>query len=73
MYRIHTKGYEKTTIANNYLMPAIQEQVRFTAEDITIPEETLHYLIEKHSDKEEGVRNLKRCLEVVHTSSTCTA
>lgn len=70
MYRIHTKGYEKkekTTIANDYLMPAIQEQVRFAPEDITIPEETIHYLIEKHTDKEEGVRNLKRCLEVIHT------
>jgi ATP-dependent Lon protease len=70
MYRIQTKGYdqkEKTTIAQKYLIPAIQEQVKFTENDITIPESTIHYLIEKHTDKEEGVRNLKRCIEVIHT------
>lgn len=70
MYRIQTKGYdkkEKTTIAYKYLLPKIREQVKFTKEDITIPEETLHHIIDDHTDKEDGVRNLKRCLEIIYT------
>ncbi len=70
MYRIQTKGYdkkEKTTIAYKYLLPKISEQVKFTEEDITIPEETLHHIIDDHTDKEDGVRNLKRCLEIIYT------
>ena len=70
MYRIHTKGYDqaqKTTIANNYLLPKIREQVKFNATDILIPEDTLHNLITNHTEKEDGVRNLKRCLEIIHT------
>jgi ATP-dependent Lon protease len=70
MYRIHTKDYDqaqKTTIAKDYLLPKIREQVRFKTGDIIIPDETLHHIIEKHTEKESGVRNLKRCLEIIHT------
>ena len=70
MYRIHTKGYDqqqKTTIANNHLLPKIREQVKFNSTDILIPEETVHHLITTHTEKEDGVRNLKRCLEIIHT------
>jgi ATP-dependent Lon protease len=70
MYRIQTKGYnqkQKTVIANSYLLPKIQEQVRFNTEDIIIPDETVHYLIEMFCNKEDGVRNLKRCLEIIYT------
>ena len=70
MYRIHTKGYDKkqkTEIVNNYLIPSIREAVRFKEEDIEIPEETLHYIIENHTMKEDGVRNLKRCIEIIYT------
>ena len=70
MYRIHTKGYDqaqKTTISNNYLLPSIREQVRFNTSDITLPEETIHHIITAHTEKEDGVRNLKRCLEIIHT------
>jgi ATP-dependent Lon protease len=70
MYRIQTKGYEKKDkieIANNYLLPTIRKQVVFEKEDITIPEETLTYIIETLTEKEEGVRNLKRCLEIIYT------
>ena len=70
MYRIQTKGYnqkQKTVIANNYLLPRIREQVKFMSEDIIIPEQTLHYIIENHCNKEDGVRNLKRCLEIIYT------
>jgi ATP-dependent Lon protease len=70
MYRIMTKGYDKkqkTVISNDYLLPKIREQVKFSCEDIIIPEESLHYIIETHGDKEDGVRNLKRCLEIIYT------
>ncbi len=70
MYRIQTKGYnqkQKTTISNNYLLPKIREQVKFDLQDIIIPDQTLHYIIENHCNKEDGVRNLKRCLEIIYT------
>ena len=72
MYRIQTKGYdtkEKITIARDYLLPKIREQVSFSAEDIIIPDDTLQYIISTpHLTKNEsGVRNLKRCLEIIYT------
>ena len=70
MYKIQTKGYnqaQKTTIANNYLLPKIGEQVKFTTSDITIAEKTMHYIIDNYTEKEDGVRTLKRCLEIIYT------
>jgi hypothetical protein len=70
MYRIMTKGYDqkqKTVISGNYLLPKIREQVKFTEEDIIIPQETIHHIIDEHCNKEDGVRNLKRCLEIIYT------
>ena len=70
MYRIQTKGYnekQKTQIANNYLLPKIREQVKFNSDEIIIPDEVIQYLVDKHCNKEDGVRNLKRCLEIIHT------
>jgi hypothetical protein len=70
MYRIQTKGYEKpekTIIATDYLLPVIRKLVNFKDADIEIPAETIHHLIESHTEKEEGVRNLKRCLEIIYT------
>jgi ATP-dependent Lon protease len=70
MYRILTKGYnqkQKAIISNTYLLPKIREQVKFESEDIRIPDETIHYIIENLCGKEDGVRNLKRCLEIIYT------
>jgi ATP-dependent Lon protease len=70
MYRIKTKGYngkEKNCISNNYLLPKIREQVRFNEGDITIPDDVIGHIIDQHCNKEDGVRNLKRCLEIIHT------
>lgn len=72
MYHIQTKGYntkEKVIIANKYLLPKIREQVNFSDDDVVIPDETLEYIITKEgfTKREEGVRNLKRCLEIIHT------
>ena len=70
MYKIQTKGYEKKdkcTISNNYLLSTICEQVNFKKDDIIIPDETIDYIIENYTQGEKGVRNLKRCLEIIHT------
>jgi ATP-dependent Lon protease len=70
MYKIQTKGYEKkqkTVISNQYLLPKIREQVKFAQDDIIIPDDSINYIIENHCFKEDGVRNLKRCLEIIHT------
>jgi len=70
MYRIQTKGYEqpqKTIIANKYLLPKICDQVKFDVSDITISEDTMNYIITNYTEKEDGVRTLKRCLEIIYT------
>ena len=72
MYRIETKGYdakEKVIIARNYLLPKIREQVNFTEEEVIIPDETIQYIVGNKAltNEEAGVRNLKRCLEIVYT------
>jgi ATP-dependent Lon protease len=70
MYRIKTKGYsgkEKTVIANNYLLPKIHEQVKFNKDEIIIPDDVVAHIVDNHCNKEDGVRNLKRCLEIIYT------
>lgn len=70
MYRIHTNGYakkDKTHIAQKYLIPKIRSEVAFKPDQIIIPDETIEYMVEHHTDKEDGVRNLKRCLEIIFT------
>ena len=70
MYRIQTKGYdikEKIVISDSHVLPKIREQVKFSQEDVVIPEETVRHVVSNYCDKEEGVRNLKRCLEIIHT------
>ena len=70
MYRISTKGYdtnEKKTIAKDYLIPYINSQIKFEKENINFPDETLEHIIEKYTDGESGVRNFKRCLEIIYT------
>ena len=70
MYRIQTKGYnqkQKMSISTNYLLPKIREQVKFENSEVIIPDQTLQYIIENNCLKEDGVRNLKRCLEIIYT------
>ena len=69
MYRINTAGYnkkDKTQIAQKYLIPNICAQVGFREGDIVIPDAVIEHIVENYTEGEEGVRNLKRCLEVVH-------
>ena len=69
MYKIKTTGYQvkdKIVIAKQYLIPKIRYEVNFKEGDIIIPDTTLNYIIENYTDKEDGVRNLKRCIEIVY-------
>ena len=69
MYKIKTSSYlikEKIVIANQYLIPKIRYEVNFKDGDIIIPDTTLNYIIENYTDKESGVRNLKRCIEIIY-------
>ena len=68
MYVIRTKGFEtkdKIQIANNYLLPEIYDLFNYTKEDIIFNEDILTDIISKYTGGEEGVRNLKRCLESI--------
>ena len=68
MYVINTKGFkpeDKIAICNDYLLPELMETFRFNKQDITFDKEAIEYIIETHTEKEEGVRNLKRCLETI--------
>ena len=70
MYRIQTGGYDskqKIVIANNYLIPKIEKTVKFNKEDIIIPDETISHICSNYTEEEKGVRNLKRCLEIIYT------
>ena len=70
MYRIHTAGYstkDKLVIAKKHLIPRIAKNINFAPDEIKIPDDTLSYLIETFTEKEKGVRNLKRCLEILYT------
>jgi ATP-dependent Lon protease len=48
-------------------LPKIREQVKFQPEDILIADDVMSHIIETHCNKEDGVRNLKRCLEIIYT------
>jgi ATP-dependent Lon protease len=70
MYRIHTDGYknvQKLTIAKQYLIPKIEKNVNFEKDNLIIPDDTLTYIMENYTENEKGVRNLKRCLEIIYT------
>lgn len=70
MYRIQTQGYngkEKGTISRNYLMPSIEKNVSFNKDEIIITDKAIQFMIKDYTDKEKGVRNLKRCLEIIYT------
>ena len=48
-------------------MPKIRENIKFTESDIVISDDIIKYIIQKYTDDEEGVRNLKRCFEIIYT------
>jgi len=70
MYKVQTNGYnvnEKIIISNDYLLPKIRQQVCFNVDDLYIDNDLLRYIIDNYCEKETGVRNIKRCLEIIYT------
>lgn len=70
MYNIETKGYdvkEKTIICKEYLIPKLEKELDMEKEDIIFNDEILKFIIEKYTEGEKGVRNLKRCLEIIYS------
>jgi ATP-dependent Lon protease len=70
MYQIHTKPYsikEKHEIINHSLIKKIQEQVNISSEMIVFSKDIFTYIIDNYCGQEEGVRNLKRCIEIIYT------
>lgn len=68
MYVINTKGFkprEKVEICRNYILPELLDTFLFSTEEILFSDESILQVIEKYTNKEEGVRNLKRCLETI--------
>ena len=70
MYRIHTGGYDnkqKIVIAQKYMIPKIEKNINFKKGEIVINDDIINNIIDKFTEKEKGVRNLKRCLEIIYT------
>ena len=68
MYVINTKGFntkEKVEITKNYLLPELMETFMFNDNEIKFNETNIEYIINNYTGKEEGVRNLKRCIETI--------
>ena len=49
------------------LYQKFKKNVNFEKGQIIIPDDTLSYICETLTDNEKGVRNLKRCLEIIYT------
>ena len=58
---------QKIIIAKKYLIPKIEKNVNFKKEEIIIVDDALTEIINNFTDDEKGVRNLKRCLEIIYT------
>ena len=68
MYVIHTKGFktdDKIKICNEYLIPEIFDTFAFSKEEILFTDDIIKTIVEKYTHGEEGVRNLKRCIETI--------
>lgn len=70
MYQIKTKGYDtkdKNIIARDYLISKIEKNINFKKGEVTFADGVFEYIIDKHTSKEKGVRNFKRCLEIIYS------
>ena len=68
MYVIHTKGFntkDKLKITKEYLLNDIYQTYNISSTDIIFTDDIIEHIIKEFTDKEEGVRNLKRCLESI--------
>ena len=60
------EGYnieEKINIVKDFIIPDLLKNIGFSQTDIIINSETIEYIINKFTDNEDGVRNIKRKIE----------
>jgi ATP-dependent Lon protease len=70
MYKIETEGYnmkDKMTIVKNYLIPSIEQNIGLESEQIEIHDNVISHVIENYTKGEKGVRNLRRCIEIMYS------
>lgn len=68
MIKIRTDGYkieDKVKISHKFLLPELMLQFNMKNEDLIFTDDHIKYIINNKIDEEEGVRNLKRGLELV--------
>lgn len=68
MYVIHTKGFnidDKLKITKKYLLKEIFNTYNIPDTDIILNDNIITEMIKNYTQKEEGVRNLKRCIESI--------
>jgi len=64
---VHLEGYgskEKMEIAEKFLLPGALKEVNL-AERIGIPKDVVSHILETYAKEEQGVRELKRCMEQI--------
>jgi ATP-dependent Lon protease len=67
MVVVRLSGYEskdKIAIAEQYLLPAALKEVNLV-EKVAICREVIQHILENYAKEENGVRELKRCLEQI--------
>ena len=68
MYTIETKGYstkDKIIISKNFIIPAIEKEINIKKGYIIFSDSIIEHIIEQYTKEEQGVRNLKRNLEII--------
>ena len=68
MVNISTKGFkmkDKIKISNEYLIPRLLKEYNMSMNEITFTEMCIKEIILHYTNGEEGVRNLRRCLELL--------
>ena len=69
MFVIETKGYntlDKIYISRQFIIPKIEEILLLKHDSIKFTDDVISYIIEHKTEKEEGVRNLKRIFEIIY-------
>ena len=70
LLNIRTKGFDvedKIKISKKHLIPKIIKNLGMDDNTIDIPDSVIKYIIENYTE-EEGVRTLKKCLELIYSN-----